>query len=122
MECRSEKSNYNEPSQINVVSEGSSKNFYPEALKWIVYVLNCVGHVHIPNSKRTKVEDKSVRCVLLGEERGGTDSVQNGAQHGTTHNVANENGKDLTRDGVIELVHYGTQNQIVDVMAKLPNF
>ncbi|RDX62451.1 hypothetical protein CR513_59220, partial [Mucuna pruriens] len=27
---------------------------------------NEFGHLHIPNVKRTQVEDKSVRCVLLG--------------------------------------------------------
>jgi len=29
-------------------------------------VFRCVSHVHIPNYKRTKLDDKSVRCVLLG--------------------------------------------------------
>ena len=29
-------------------------------------VFECVGHVHIPNAKRSKLEDKSVTCVLFG--------------------------------------------------------
>ena len=28
-------------------------------------VFGCISHVHIPNSKRTNLDDKSVRCVLL---------------------------------------------------------
>lgn len=72
------------------------KTFWPEAVKWTVYVLNrsptlavkemtpkemwsgekpyvehfrvfgCVGYVHVPDVKRTKLENKSVSCVLLG--------------------------------------------------------
>jgi hypothetical protein len=72
------------------------KSFWPEAVNWIVHVLNrsptlavksmtpeeawsgikpsvehfrvfgCVSHVHIPDVKRTKLEDKSCSCVLLG--------------------------------------------------------
>lgn len=72
------------------------KPFWPEAIRWSIHVLNrsptlavkdmtpkeawsgekpsveyfrmfgCVGHVHIPNARRTKLEDKSVSCVLLG--------------------------------------------------------
>ena len=72
------------------------KTLWPEAINWIVYVLNrsptlvvkdmtpeeacsgskpsidhfrvfvCISHVHIPYRKRTKLDDKSVRCVLLG--------------------------------------------------------
>ena len=71
------------------------KNFWPEAINWTVYVLNrsptlvvkdmtpeeawsgskpsvdhfwvfgCISHVHILDSKRIKLDDKSVRCVLL---------------------------------------------------------
>ena len=71
------------------------KTFWPEAVNWVVDVLNrsptlvvkdmtseeawsgskpsldhfrvfgCISHVHIPDSKRTKLDDKSVRCVLL---------------------------------------------------------
>ena len=29
-------------------------------------MFGCVGHVHIPDVKRTKLEDKSVNCVILG--------------------------------------------------------
>lgn len=29
-------------------------------------VFGCVAHVHIPDAKRTKLEDKSCKCVLLG--------------------------------------------------------
>ncbi|CAL2259664.1 unnamed protein product [Prunus armeniaca] len=29
-------------------------------------VCGCVSHVHVPDSKRTKLDDKSLRCVLLG--------------------------------------------------------
>ncbi|CAL8176431.1 unnamed protein product [Prunus armeniaca] len=73
-----------------------SKIFWPEAVNWTVHVLNrsptfavknqtpeeawsgvkptvdyfkvfgCVSHVHVPDSKRTKLDDKSLRCVLLG--------------------------------------------------------
>ena len=28
-------------------------------------MFGCISHVHIPNSKRTNLDDKSVRCVLL---------------------------------------------------------
>ena len=72
------------------------KSFWPAAVNWMVHVLNrsptlivknltpeeawsgikpsvehfrvfgCVSHVHIPDAKRTKLEDKSFSCVLLG--------------------------------------------------------
>ena len=72
------------------------KNFWPEAVNWTVHVLNrsptlavkdmtpeeawsgikpsvehfrvfgCVSHVHVPDAKRKKLEDKSFSCVLLG--------------------------------------------------------
>lgn len=72
------------------------KPFWPEAVKWTLHVLNrsptlavkemtpeevwsgekpsvehfrvfgCVGHVHVPDAKRTKLESKSVSWVLLG--------------------------------------------------------
>ncbi|KAL6334805.1 hypothetical protein AAG906_021773 [Vitis piasezkii] len=32
----------------------------------ITWVFGCISHVHIPDSKRTKLDDKSVKCVLLG--------------------------------------------------------
>ena len=71
------------------------KTFWPEAVNWTVYVLHrsptlvvkdmtpeeawsgskpsvdhfwvfgCISHVHILDSKRIKLDDKSVRCVLL---------------------------------------------------------
>ena len=77
-------------------SKGVPKMFWPEAVKWTTYVLNrsptlavkgmtpeeawsgekpsvehfrvfgCVGHADIPDAKRTKLEGKSVKCVLLG--------------------------------------------------------
>ncbi|RVX13416.1 Retrovirus-related Pol polyprotein from transposon TNT 1-94 [Vitis vinifera] len=35
-------------------------------LRFFNWVFGCISHVHIPDSKRTKLDDKSVRCVLLG--------------------------------------------------------
>ena len=72
------------------------KTFWLEAVNWTIYVLNrcptfavkdmtpeevwsrvkpsvehfrmfgCVAHIHIPNARRTKLENKSFYCVLLG--------------------------------------------------------
>ena len=72
------------------------KNFWPEAVNWTVHVLNrsptlavkdmtpeeawsgvkpnvdyfrvfgCIGHVHVSDSKRKKLDNKSFQCVLLG--------------------------------------------------------
>jgi hypothetical protein len=72
------------------------KEFWPEAINWSIYVLNrsptlavkdvtpeeawsgikpcvdhfhvfgCVAHVHMPDSKKKKLDNKSFRCVLLG--------------------------------------------------------
>lgn len=72
------------------------KNLWPEAVNWTAHVLNrspilavkdmtleeawsgikpnvdyfwvfgCIGHVHVSNSKRKKLDDKSFQCVLLG--------------------------------------------------------
>lgn len=72
------------------------KEFWPEAVNWAVYLLNrcptfsvkdktpeeawsgekpsvehlrvfgCIGHVHIPDQKRRKLDNKSLRCVFLG--------------------------------------------------------
>jgi transposase InsO family protein len=72
------------------------KNFWPEAVNWIAHVLNrsptlvvkdmtpeeawsgvkpnvdyfrvfgCISHVHVSDSKRKKLDDKSFQCVLLG--------------------------------------------------------
>ena len=71
------------------------KNFWLEAANWTVHVLNrsptlaekdmtpeeawsgvkpnvdyfrvfgCIGHVHVSNNKRKKLDDKSFQCVLL---------------------------------------------------------
>ncbi|WJZ87437.1 hypothetical protein VitviT2T_006816 [Vitis vinifera] len=72
------------------------KNFWLEAVNWTAHVLNrspilvvkgvtpeeawsgvkpnvdyfrvfgCIGHVHVPDNKRKKLDDKSFQCVLLG--------------------------------------------------------
>ena len=72
------------------------KEFWPEAVNWAIHVLNrsptsavreltpedarsgnkpvvdyfrvfgCVAHVHIPNCQRSKLDEWSMRCVLLG--------------------------------------------------------
>jgi len=72
------------------------KVFWPEAVKWSVYILNrcptivvwnktleeawsdvkptidyfrvfgCVAHAYTPNQKRSKLNDKSKKCVFLG--------------------------------------------------------
>jgi len=72
------------------------KSFWPEAVNWTVHVLNrsptlpvknktpeeawsgvkpsvehfkvfgCIAHVHVHDSNRTKLDDKSLNCVLLG--------------------------------------------------------
>lgn len=72
------------------------KKFWPEAVNWTIYVLNrsptlavkdktpeeawsgtkpsvshfnvfgCIGHVHVPDVKRTKLENKSCKYVLFG--------------------------------------------------------
>jgi hypothetical protein len=72
------------------------KSFWPEAVHWSIYVLNrcptlavkdatpeeawtgvkpsvehfrvfgCLAHVHVPEAKRTKLDNKSFVCVLLG--------------------------------------------------------
>ncbi|KAM1072945.1 hypothetical protein ACFX2B_017883 [Malus domestica] len=76
------------------------KTFWPEAANWTVHVLNrsptlavknktpeeawsgtipsvsyfrvfgCISYVHIPDNKRTKLDDKSMKCVLLGVSKG----------------------------------------------------
>ena len=73
-----------------------AKAFWPEAARWTVHVLNrsstlvvkdktpkemwsgvkpkvdyfrvfgCLAHVHVPDQKKTKLDDKSLQCVLLG--------------------------------------------------------
>jgi len=72
------------------------KEFWSEAVNWVVHLLNrspifavkdktpkeawsgfkpsvehfkvfcCIGHVHIPNKNRQKLDDKSLQCVFLG--------------------------------------------------------
>ena len=72
------------------------KEFWAEGVRWITHILNrsptaalenqtpeeawsgikpdvkhfkvfgCIGHVHIPEAKRTKLDDKSRKCVFLG--------------------------------------------------------
>ena len=72
------------------------KNFWPETVNWTAHVLNrspilgmkdmtpeeawsgvkpnvdyfrvfgCIGHVHVSDNKRKKLDDKSFQCVLLG--------------------------------------------------------
>lgn len=29
-------------------------------------IFGCIGHVHVPDQRRTKLDDKSIKCVLLG--------------------------------------------------------
>ena len=70
--------------------------FWPEAVNWTIHVLNrsptlavknmtpeeawngskpsvehfrvfgCLSNVHVPDSKRIKLDDKSMKCILLG--------------------------------------------------------
>lgn len=72
------------------------RTFWPEAVNWTIHVLNrsptlavrnmtpeeawsgskpsvehfrvfgCLAHVHVPDSKRIKLDDKSMKCILLG--------------------------------------------------------
>lgn len=79
-----------------LTEKGVPKSFWPEAVQWANHVLNrsptvavkdktpeeawsdrkpdvgyfkvfgCIGHVHIPDQRRTKLDDKSIKCVLLG--------------------------------------------------------
>ncbi|CAL2236260.1 unnamed protein product [Prunus armeniaca] len=72
------------------------KNFWPEAVNWTIHVLNrcptlavkdvtpeetwsgvkplvdhfqvfgCIAHVHVPEERRTKLDNRSITCVLLG--------------------------------------------------------
>jgi hypothetical protein len=72
------------------------KSFWPEAVKWSVHILNrcptfavknitpteawcgskpmvdhfrifgCIAYAHVPDAKRTKLDDKAVKCVFLG--------------------------------------------------------
>ncbi|CAL2259306.1 unnamed protein product [Prunus armeniaca] len=72
------------------------KNFWPEAVNWTIHVLNrcptlavkdvtpeetwsgvkpsvdhfrvfgCIAHVHVPEERRTKLDNRSITCVILG--------------------------------------------------------
>jgi hypothetical protein len=72
------------------------KTFWPEAVNWTVHILNrcptlavknktpaemwnghkpsvdyfrvfgCISHVHVPDSKRVKLDANSLKCILLG--------------------------------------------------------
>lgn len=78
------------------VRKENAKEFWAEAVKWTIYVLNrcptlavkditreeawsgvkpyvdhfrvfgCIAHAHVPDVRRTKLENKSICCVLLG--------------------------------------------------------
>ncbi|KAL6311202.1 hypothetical protein AAG906_000351 [Vitis piasezkii] len=54
-------------------------------------VFGCISHVHIPNSKRTKLDDKCVKCVLLGYEM----EESNGCRD-RTKGYTQEHGVDYT--------------------------
>lgn len=79
-----------------LTEKGVPKVFWPEAVQWANHVLNrsptvaikdmtpeeawsdrkpdvehfkifgCIGHVHVPDQRRTKLDDKSIKCVMLG--------------------------------------------------------
>ena len=79
-----------------LVKGGVPKRFWPEAVMWAIHVLNrcptfsvkhktpeeawsglkpavdhfkvfgCIAYAHIPDAKRKKLDDKSVKCVFLG--------------------------------------------------------
>lgn len=79
-----------------LVEKKVPKTFWPEAVNWTIHLLNrsptlvvknktpeeawsgikpsvshfrvfgCIAHAHVPDSKRTKLDDKSIKCVLLG--------------------------------------------------------
>ncbi|KAL8127021.1 hypothetical protein AgCh_014082 [Apium graveolens] len=81
---------------VDVVAAIAAEIFWAEAAMWTVYVLNrsptlvvkdktpeevwtgfkpdvadfrvfgCFAHVHIPDQKRIKLDDKSIKCMLLG--------------------------------------------------------
>ncbi|PNX67698.1 copia-type polyprotein, partial [Trifolium pratense] len=76
------------------------KVFWPEAVKWATYVMNrsptlsvknmtpqeawsgkkpnvqhfrvfgCLAFVHVPDSQRIKLDNKSIKCIHLGEKKG----------------------------------------------------
>ena len=79
-----------------LVEKGVPKSFWPEAVNWVIHILNrsptpavknitpeeawsgikpsvsyfrifgSIGYVHVPDQQRRKLDDKSVKCVLLG--------------------------------------------------------
>ena len=79
-----------------MVRQNLPKTFWPEAVNWSVHILNrsptfavkamtpeeawsnrkpsvahfkifgCIGYTHVPDSIRTKLDDKSKRCIFLG--------------------------------------------------------
>lgn len=79
-----------------LVEKEVPRSFWPDAVQWVNHVINrspthivkdmtpeeawsgrkpsvehfrifgCIGYVHIPDVKRTKLDDKSIKCVLLG--------------------------------------------------------
>jgi hypothetical protein len=79
-----------------LAAKAMPKSYWAEAAVWVYYVHNrcptkalqemtpqeawtgekpnvahfktwgCVAHVHVPKEKRTKSEDKSVECIMLG--------------------------------------------------------
>lgn len=79
-----------------LVEKNIPKTFWEEAVNWAIHVLNrsptvavknitpeeawsgvkpsvshfrvfgCISHAHVPDSKCTKLDDKSIKCVLLG--------------------------------------------------------
>jgi hypothetical protein len=79
-----------------LVEKGVPRSFWPEAVKWVIHILNrsptlavknvtpeeawsgikssvsyfrifgSIGYVHVPDQKRSKLDDKSIKCVLLG--------------------------------------------------------
>uniref|UniRef100_M1AR77 Integrase catalytic domain-containing protein n=1 Tax=Solanum tuberosum TaxID=4113 RepID=M1AR77_SOLTU len=81
--------------RATLIEKKVPKIFWPESVRWTIHVLNrsptlavkditpeeawsgekplvdyfrvfgCVGYVHIPDARRTKLEDKSVSCVLF---------------------------------------------------------
>lgn len=79
-----------------LVEKGVPRSFWPEAVKWVIHILNrsptlsvknvtpeeawsgikpsvsyfrifgSIGYVHVPDQKRCKLDDKSIKCMLLG--------------------------------------------------------
>ncbi|RVW84289.1 Retrovirus-related Pol polyprotein from transposon TNT 1-94 [Vitis vinifera] len=94
--CRAKEPDSDEYGSFNALRKEIPKTFWPETVNWTMYVLNrsptvavknvtpeeawsgvkptiehfrvfgCVAHVHVPDAKRTKLDNKSLECVLLG--------------------------------------------------------